>query len=319
MNMEQVAENEIEVQTESETPEVEVQVVDDTPEEDKGRPRRPEGKEPEIPSDDEIAQYSEGVQKRIKKLRYEFHEERRAKEEASRQLNEATSLAKRLLEEKKRMEEALRKGEEILIENAKSKVESELELARKKFKEAYDSGDAEAIAASQEKIAELSVHKVSAANYRPVYRSEDEERQYQQQQPAYEPVVRPPSDPKAVDWAKKNTWFGRDQLMTDYAKHIHDRIVVFDRIDPRTDHYWQTLDGEMRKRFPEMFDDPVEDSRSERQGRQTTSNVVVPATRSTAAKPRTQIKLTATEVALAKRLGLTVEQYAAEKMRSTNG
>lgn len=315
MDQEQSNEKEIEVQMETSAPEVEVEVVDDTPEEDRGRPRRPEGKEPEIPNDDEIAQYSEGVQKRIKKLRYEFHEERRAKEEAARQLNEATALAKRLLDEKKRMEAALRKGEEILVENAKSKVESELELARKKFKEAYDSGDAEAIAASQEKIAELSVQKVSAANYRPVYQPEVEERQYQQPQAGYDPVVRPPSDPKAVDWAKKNSWFGRDQLMTDYAKHIHDRIVVFDRVDPRTDQYWQTLDGEMRKRFPEMFDEPAEDSRSERQVKQTASNVVVPASRSTVAKPRTQVKLTATEVSLARRLGLTVEQYAAEKMK----
>lgn len=294
------------------SPEVEIEIVDDTPEEDKGRPRRPEGKEPEIPNDDEIAQYSEGVQKRIKKLRYEFHEERRAKEEAARQLNEATSLAKRLMDEKKRMEEALRKGEEILVENAKSRVESDLELARKRFKEAYDAGDADGLAAAQERLAELSVQKVSAVNYRPVYREEADTRQIQQ---GYEPVVRQPTDPKAVDWAKKNTWFGRDQLMTDYAKHIHDRIVVFDRIDPRTDEYWQTLDGEMRRRFPEMFDESDEDSRSERPVRQQTSNVVAPASRSTAAKPRKQVKLTATEVALARRLGLSVEQYAAEKMK----
>jgi hypothetical protein len=300
---------------ESPSTEVEIEIVDDTPEEDKGRPRRPEGKEPEIPNDDEIAQYSEGVQKRIKKLRYEFHEERRAKEEAARQLDEATNLARRLMEEKKRMEQALRKGEEILVENAKSRVESDLELARKKFKEAYDAGDADALATAQERIAELSVQKVSAVNYRPVYTEQEQ----QAEQPAYQPVVSPPTDPKAVDWAKKNTWFGRDRLMTDYAKHIHDRIVVFDRIDPRTDDYWQTLDGEMRKRFPEMFDDPDEDSRSERQVRQPTSNIVAPASRSTAAKPRKQVKLTATEVALAKRLGLTVEQYAAEKMRSSNG
>ena len=200
------------------------------------------------------------------------------------------------------------------MENAKSKVESDLELARKKFKEAYDAGDSDALAAAQERMAELSVQKVSAVNYRPVYKPEAEERQ-----PQYEPVVRPPTDPKAVDWAKKNTWFGRDQLMTDYAKHVHDRIVVFDRIDPRSEDYWQTLDGEMRKRFPEMFDDPDEDSRSERQVRQQASNVVAPASRSSAAKPRKQVKLTATEVSLAKRLGLTVEQYAAEKMRSTNG
>lgn len=294
------------------TNEVDIEIVDDTPEEDKGRPRRPEGVEPEIPNDDEIAQYSEGVQKRIKKLRYEFHEERRAKEEAARQLDQATSLAKRLMEDKKRMEDALRKGEEILVENAKSRVESDLQVARQKFREAYEAGDADALAEAQERIAELSVQKVSAVNYRPVY---GEERAEQQVKPSeYQQVTPRPVDPKAADWAKRNTWFGRDQLMTDYAKHVHDRIVVFDRVDPRSEEYWQTLDGEMRKRFPEMFDDH-EDSRSERGERRQASNVVAPASRSTAAKPRKQVKLTATEVALAKRLGLTVEQYAAEKMK----
>lgn len=295
--------------------ELDIEIIDDTPEADKGRPRRPEGQEPEIPGDEEIANYSEGVQKRIKKLRFEFHEERRAKEETSRQLTEATNLARRLMEDKKRMEAALRKGEEILVESARGKVEADLDVARRKFKEAYDAGDADAIAAAQERLAELSVQKVSAVNYRPVYTQEEPA---QEQQP-YQQVTRPPADPRAAEWAKKNTWFGRDQLLTDYAKHVHDRIVVFDRIDPRTDEYWQTLDGEMRKRFPEMFDDQGDDGRSERPVRQQTSNVVAPASRSNAAKPRKQVKLTATEVALAKRLGLTVEQYAAEKMRSTNG
>ena len=295
--------------------ELDIEIIDDTPEADRGRPRRPEGQEPEIPGDDEIANYSEGVQKRIKKLRFEFHEERRAKEETSRQLTEATNLARRLMDEKKRMEAALRKGEEILVESARGKVEADLDVARRKFKEAYDAGDADAIAAAQERLAELSVQKVSAVNYRPVYTQEEPA---QEQQP-YQQVTRPPADPRAAEWARKNTWFGRDQLLTDYAKHVHDRIVVFDRIDPRTDEYWQTLDGEMRKRFPEMFDDQGDDGRSERPVRQQTSNVVAPASRSNAAKPRKQVKLTATEVALAKRLGLTVEQYAAEKMRSTNG
>jgi hypothetical protein len=295
--------------------ELDIEIIDDTPEADKGRPRRPEGQEPEIPGDEEIANYSEGVQKRIKKLRFEFHEERRAKEETSRQLNEATSLARRLMDDKKRMEAALRKGEEILVESARGKVEADLDVARRKFKEAYDAGDADAIAAAQERLAELSVQKVSAVNYRPVYTQEEPA---QEQQP-YQQVTRPPADPKATEWARKNSWFGRDQLLTDYAKHVHDRIVVFDRIDPRTDEYWQTLDGEMRKRFPEMFDDQGDDGRSERPVRQQTSNVVAPASRNSVAKPRKQVKLTATEVALAKRLGLTVEQYAAEKMRSSNG
>jgi hypothetical protein len=300
------------------TSDMDIEIIDDTPEQDKGRPRRPEGATPEIPGDDEIANYSEGVQKRIKKLKFEYHEERRAKEEASRQLDEATGLARRLMEDKRRMEEALRKGEEILVESAKSKVDAELDLARKKFKDAYEAGDADAIAASQERLANLSVQKASAESYRPVY-NRGEGQQQQPQQQAYEPVVRQPTDPKALDWAKRNTWFGRDQMMTNYAKHIHDRIVVFDGVDPRTEEYWQTIDGEIRKRFPEMFDDSENDSRQAQSNRQQASNVVAPASRSSAAKPRKQVKLTATEVSLAKRLGLTVEQYAAEKMRSTNG
>jgi hypothetical protein len=300
------------------TSDLDIEIIDDTPEQDRGRPRRPEGATPEIPGDDEIANYSEGVQKRIKKLKFEYHEERRAKEEAARQLDEATGLARRLMEDKRRMEEALRKGEEILVESAKSKVDVELDLARKKFKDAYEAGDADAIAASQERLASLSVQKASAESYRPVY-NRGEGQQQQPQQQAYEPVVRQPTDPKALDWAKRNTWFGRDQMMTNYAKHIHDRIVVFDGVDPRTEEYWQTIDGEIRKRFPEMFDDSENDSRQAQSNRQQASNVVAPASRSSAAKPRKQVKLTATEVSLAKRLGLTVEQYAAEKMRSTNG
>lgn len=305
---------------EFETPEVEennqefqIEVEDDTPEEDRGRPRRKEGEEPQIPEDDEIASYSEGVQKRIKRLKFEYHEERRAKEEYQRQLDQAAALTKKLIDDKRKMQEALSRGEEILIESTKGKIDTQIDLVKKAYKEAYEAGDSDAVISLQEQLTDLRLQKANAESYRPVYDRQAAEQQIQQEQ--YQPVTPPPADPKAVEWAKQNTWFGRDKLMTDYAKHIHDRIVVFDRIDPRTDEYWDTLNAEIRRKFPEQFDDADEGYSRPAQSQKSRNPVVAPATRSTAAKPRT-IKLTASEVALAKRLGLTVEQYAAEKMRN---
>lgn len=304
-------ESEVSAAPESEAPEIQIEVEDDTPEKDRNRPRRKEGEDPQIPEDDEIASYSEGVQKRIKRLKFEYHEERRAKEEYQRQLDQAAALTKKLLDDKRKMQEAIAKGEEILIESAKGKIDSQLDLARRAYKEAYEAGDTDKVIEAQERLAELKIQKATADAYRPVYEPPEQEVPREQ----YQQVTPPPADPKAVDWAKKNTWFGRDKYMTDYAKHLHDRIVVFDRIDPRTDEYWDTLNSELRKKFPEQFDD-AEDSESRPTAQaKSKSPVVAPATRSNAVKPRT-IKLTASEVALAKRLGLTVEQYAAEKMRN---
>lgn len=291
--------------------ELQIEVEDDTPEEDRGRPRRKEGEEPQIPEDDEIASYSEGVQKRIKRLKFEYHEERRAKEDYQRQLDQAAALTKKLLDDKRRMQEALSRGEEILLESTKGKIDTQIDLVKKAYKEAYEAGDSDAVISLQEQLTDLRLQKANAESYRPVYNRDD----VQAPQEQYQPVTPPPADPKAIEWAKRNTWFGRDKLMTDYAKHIHDRIVVFDRIDPRTDEYWDTLNAEIRKKFPEQFDYVDEGDGRRTQTQRSKSPVVAPAGRSTAAKPRT-IKLTASEVALAKRLGLTVEQYAAEKMRN---
>jgi hypothetical protein len=116
-------------------------------------------------------------------------------------------------------------------------------------------------------------------------------------------------------WAKKNTWFGRDREMTDYARHIHDRLVVFERIDPSSEEYWGALDREVRKRYPHIASD--EDEYDSKPTQQKQSVVVAPVKRNTT--PPRKIQLSASEVAIAKRLGLTIEQYAAEKLRSMNG
>jgi hypothetical protein len=289
---------------------LQVEVVDDTPPEDKNRPRRTG--EPDIPDDDEVTQYSDKVKKRISKLRYEFHEERRAKEELERQQQALIDFAKRRDEENRQLKRALQSGQSLIADQMKSRVKTEIEFAKRKYKEALELGDIDKQVDAQREIARLTFEEDKVRGFEPVNFPEEEE----EQQPAYVPQTPPPApDAKTMSWAKKNNWFGRDREMTDYARHIHDRLVVFDRVDPASDEYWQRLDAELHKRYPHIASDADdEDSRvpQKKQG------VVVAPVKRNSTPPR-KIQLSASEVAIAKRLGLTIEQYAAEKLRSMNG
>lgn len=290
--------------------ELQIEVVDDTPPEDKGRPRR--AGEPDLPEEDEVAQYSDKVKKRISRLKYEFHEERRAKEELERQQQALADYAKRVISENANLKKALHSGQSIIADQMQNRVETELQMAQRKLKEAFEQGDIDKQVEAHKDIARLTVEADKVKGFRPVQMEEPEEPefpQYVQQTPAPQP------DEKTLSWAKKNTWFGRDREMTDYARHIHDRLVVFDRVDPNTDEYWSKLDKEIRKRYPHLApDDEAEDSKPTQQKQ---GVVVAPVKRNTT--PPRKVQLSASEVAIAKRLGLTIEQYAAEKLRSMNG
>ncbi len=285
---------------------LQIEVIDDTPSEDKNRPKRTG--EPDIPDEDEVAAYSDKVKKRISKLKYEFHEERRKAEELERQQTALADYTKRTIAENAQLKKALQSGQSIIADQMKGRVESQLETTKRQYKEAVELGDIDKQIAAQENLARLTVEADKVRGFRPAEIDEQEEA------PAYTPPAPqvPKPDEKTITWAKKNTWFGRDQLLTDYARHIHDRLVVFDRVDPTTDEYWTKLDGEMKKRFPHAFDDGDEEVQpSQRQQ----SNVVAPVKRNSTAPRRVQ--LSASEVAIAKRLGLTIEQYAAEKIRQS--
>jgi hypothetical protein len=289
--------------------ELQVEVVDDTPPEDKNRPRR--AGEPDLPSEDEVAQYSDKVKKRISKLKYEFHEERRAKEELERQQQALVDYVKRRDAENLQLKKALQSGQSLIADQMETRVQTELEIAQRLLKEGVELGDIDKQVEAHKRIARLTVEADKVKNFRPV---QIEEPEYEQ--PRYEPQTPPPQpDQKTLSWARKNTWFGRDREMTDYARHIHDRLVVFDRVDPKTDEYWEKLDKEIRKRYPHMAsEDDEEDSKTPPQKQ---SVVVAPVKRNTT--PPRKVQLSASEVAIAKRLGLTIEQYAAEKLRSVNG
>jgi hypothetical protein len=288
----------------------EIEVVDDTPEQDKGKPRRAEGSEPQIPNDEEIENYNENVQKRIKQLKYEFHEERRAKEEAARLQDEALRYAEQIKQENDNLKRTINDGEVVLVNQAKSRVDAQLEKAEAAYKSAYETGDPDALIEAQKAIAKLSVEKDKYDSYRPKPAPKPAPQpQYQQQ--AEQP---PKPSQMGIEWANKNSWFGPhstgyDPEMTGYAYGVHEKLIR-SGIAPDTEAYYNQIDDAMRSVFPNKFDDgSFEELAPQRQA----GNVVAPAARS-GKRPR-KVQLTSTQVSLAKRLGLSNEQYAAQLMK----
>lgn len=290
----------------------EIEIEDDTPAEDRGKPRRADGAEPDLPSDDELEGYSEGVKKRISKLKYEFHEERRRKEEAERIREEAFRFAEAQKRENDTLRKQLTDGQGVVVTQAKARVETQLESAKAKFKQAYEAGDADAMLEAQTSLSTLQNEMYRLANYRPAPAPASNPAA-QASPPASSPQVpRPPQ--RALDWAQENPWFQTDTEMTGYAFGVHERLVK-SGIDPNSETYYTQIDAAVRKRFSDKFDGSDQEVKT--QPRQAGS-VVAPASR-TSKSPR-KIVLTQSAVALAKRLGLTPEQYAAQLMKEkTNG
>lgn len=283
----------------------EVEVVDDTPEEDRGRP--PMKEPPSEVTDEELSQYSEGVKKRIQHFSKGYHEERRAKEAALREREEAMRLAEKLVEENKKLQSAQGQTQQVLLEQAKKVVATEIEDAKRKYREAYESGDADRVVEAQEALTAAKIKAERVNNFKPAPVQEEK------------PVVQPepqavrdtaPVDPKARAWQQSNPWFGTDDEMTAVALTVH-RKLVEGGVDPTSDEYYERINSRVRQLFPDAFP-------SEKPARKSGS-VVAPASRSTAPK---KIVLTQSQVNIAKRLGLTNEQYAraiAEQMRTQNG
>lgn len=290
-----------------ESDDFEIEIVDDTPEQDRGRPRRPEGAEPEIPTDEDLEQHSEGVKKRIQKLKYEFHEERRAKEEALRLQNEALEFARRQKEEADALRQRLQKGDETIISQAQQRVKTQIEQAQAKLKAAYEAGDSDGVVEANTKLATLSAEAARLSDYRPRPAPQPVQPAPQMQPVQQRPQIQPPSE-RAREWASKNEWFGKDEEMTALAYGVHERIIR-QGVAPDSEAYYTQIDAAIKQRFPDKVGG-TEESTPRRQP----SSVVAPGGRSTATTPR-KIVLTQTQVSLARRLGLTPEQYAAQLIK----
>lgn len=299
-----------EIEVEEPKAELEIEVVDDTPEAD--RDRRP-SKPPTDVTDEELEGYSDKVRKRIQHISKGYHDERRAKETALRERQELESLAQRLVEENKTLKGDVGTTREALLDQAKRVVDSELNGAKIAYKDAYESGDADKLLEAQEHLTTAKLKADKLDNFKlPSLQEEDTE--VQDPQPTPQQV----RDPKAEAWVEKNSsWFHVDDEMTAYAMGLHQKLVK-GGVDPRTDEYYETIDARMRKVFPEEFDDVVEQQEPQ-ETRKQSANVVAPATRSTAPN---KVTLTKTQVALANRLGVPLEEYARQaalEMRNNNG
>jgi hypothetical protein len=291
------------VEPESDEPEIEV--VDDTPEEDRGR--KPMSEPPKEVTDDELSKYDESVQKRIKHFTKGYHDERRAKEAAEREKEEALRFARSLAEENNKLKGSVNQNQTALIEQAKKVVANELETAKRQYKEAYEAGDSDALVNAQEALTSAKMKADKVNNFRPAPLQVEKT----DVQPAYQPQPAAPVDEKLLAWQDQNQWFGSNKRMTAYALGLHEDLVG-EGIPAGSDEYYKRINTDMRERFADQFgaDEPA-DAKPQR----TKSNNVAPATRSTA--PR-KIVLTQTQVNLAKRLGVPLELYArkvAEEMR----
>jgi hypothetical protein len=285
--------------------EPEIEIVDDTPEED--RNRKPMETPPKDIPEDELAKYDESVQKRIKHFSKGYHEERRAKEAAEREKEEALRFAKAIAEENKRLKGSVNQGQSALLEQAKRVIQNEVEDAKRLYKEAYESGDSEKLLDAQEALTNAKIRADKVNNFKPTPLQEDET----PVQITPQPTKAAPVDEKLLAWQDKNQWFGSNKRMTAYALGVHEDLVS-EGIPSGSDEYYKRIDADMRERFSEQFG--AEESVDAKPQR-TKSNNVAPATRSTAPK---KIVLTQTQVNLAKRLGVPLELYArkvAEEMR----
>jgi hypothetical protein len=277
--------------------EPEVEIVDDTPEQDRGR--KPMEDAPKDVTDEELSKYDESVRKRIQHFTKGYHEERRAKETALREKDEAFRLAQQIVEENRKLKGSLSTNQNALLEQAKRNVANDMEEARRKYKTAYESGDSEALVLAQEEMTSAKLKSDKINSFRPPALQEEENVVQPRQQVPQEQRV----DPKLASWKDENRWFGENKRMTAYALGLHEDLVN-EGIPAGTDEYYRRINSDIRGRFPDQFESG---NQTDAQTPSRTSNNVAPATRSTAPK---KIVLTKTQVELAKRLGLTNEQYA---------
>jgi len=275
---------------------IEIEIEDDRPEQDRVDPL-PENVKEEL-YEDELTDYSSKVKKKLLQMKKLAHDERREKEQAYREQQEAIALAQQVIEENKRLKSHLNENEKSILQSVTKNVEMEMEQAKRSYREAYESGDTEKMLEAQQKLTEVSLKQEKVKNFKPApLQVETPVVQTRQE------AVAPRPDPKAVSWQQENPWFGQDKLMTGMALALHEQLAE-EGVVLSSQEYYRRIDDTMRKRFPEKFETDTESNESTRTRPSTN---VAPATRSTSPK---KIRLTQSQMAISKKLGLTPEQYA---------
>lgn len=301
--------------------EIQIEIFDERSEDEHREPPKNEAALSEDPDEDELSSYSDGVRKRIDKLTWQRKEQQRQREEAERQRDEAVNFARNIVQENQRYKQQLQTGAGQLLESSKKAAESEIASARAELAKAHESGDTESLIAAQERLNKAQFNLQSVEQRQQEYSFNTERARQQSQQPAPQQQPQrpaPPSD-KAKQWAEENPWFLNDDHrdMTAVAYAEHEKMIRNEGIKPDTDEYYDRLSKVVRRRFPEYFERAGNSTGDDTgSGRQPSSSstmqpptVVAPGQRASGVKPRT-VRLSSSQVAVAKQLGLTPQQYA---------
>lgn len=299
-----VSEDKLDISIEGD--DIDIEIVNDIPKEDRNRTPVTENVKQELENADDSEVYSDDIKTKFKEYKKVWHEERRAKEQAYREQQEALQIAQRILDENNKLKEMLKSGEEELISTYKDAANLEVDKAKKKYKDAYDSGDSDALLEAQEELISAKLKLDKTKKLKPALQTEENSVQIQQS-PTQQQVQ---TDPKVEAWVAKNKWFidPRKRAMRMYAEGVHAELVnTYGSAIVGTDDYFKSIDEDVQRRFPEEFAKDETNDKSQRQTK--LSTVVAPAKRSTSSK---RVVLTKTQVAISKKLGLTPEQYARE-------
>ncbi len=302
---------------------LEVEIIDDTPEEDR-RPKKAEDTTPEVDDeavDKEISDYSKKAGDRIAKIKYEYHEERRAKEAASRESKEAVARLQTLMSENQKLQTMIDQGGQVLNKQAHNNALWAKQNATEAFKKAYEEGNADEMSKAQELLSKATLAEQQSSSMAQTVQS-----QIAANMPQPVPIPQQKQlDPDMQAWAQKNPWFmGSEpvhQEMSSYAMYL-DQCLQAKGIDPasKSQEYYSEVDKEMRQKFPTFFGvtstNETEMFHGETPKRQP-STVVASATRDSGNKKPTQIRLTQTQVKLARQLGISPEQYANQLLRES--
>jgi hypothetical protein len=285
-----------------------IDVEDNTPEEDRNKPPMEEKVKEEL-YNDELEDYSTKVKKKLIQMKRLAHEERREKENALREQQEAITFAQKMMEENQRLKSSLNNSEKNVLASVQKTVAMEMEAAKRAYREAYDSGDTDKVMEAQERLTQATLKSEKVKSFKPPTLQEDEIPVQIAPQPAQ---FRP--DPSAQAWQQENPWFGEDEEMTSLALGLHEKLKK-EGVQVSSQEYYRKIDATIRKRFPEKFEEEAEQNERPIARK---SSVVAPVTRTTSPK---RVRLNQSEMNLARKLNLTPEQYAKAKleMEANNG
>ena len=293
------------IATEDDKFDVEIEIVDDTPEYDKNRNPMPKEIVENLDKD-ELEEYDDEVKEKLKQMKKVWHDERREKESANREREEAIAYARKIAEENKKMRQMIQSGEKEYVETIQSSANMSLEMAKRGYKEAYESGDVDQMMEAQQKLQEANLRLMRANSFKPTALQE-EKFEVQTQPEQIQSVPRP--DERAENWQKQNRWFGSNKVMTAMALGLHEELKD-GGVPIGSDEYYETLNKTMRRRFPEQFEETREEEVPKAPAaRAKPRSVVAPAVRTSSPQ---RVRLTETQVNLSKKFGLTPEQYAIE-------